>query len=224
MKLYIVVNMTLQSIILDNGANVNITCTLGNTPLHISCLDGNNEILKSLLDYGANPLIKNNKGMSTIDIAVEQGNPSILKPLFKSIEIDPVEITKVQSIPVIDALLDSGIDIDTQDPFCFTCLHHACEKDNLNLVKFLVEHGANVNIDSVCGYPINLCSPTKEGVDIAKYLISKGADLHLANSESHIEPLLHMAVKSGDFDFINLILKEGIDPNVKDSKGITPLP
>lgn len=211
------------SFLLRYGANPDIKCIYGDTPLHISCLDGNDDIFKILLENGATPLTRNNKNLSVVDIALENENTSILKTLFKYIDVDPVEITKTRSIPVIDALLDSGVDIDTQDPFCFTCLHHACEKGNLKLVKFLVEHGADLNIESVCGYPINLCWPTKEGISIAKYLINKGADLHRANSESQIEPLLHMAIKSGDSDFVNLILKEGIDPNVKDSKCRTPL-
>lgn len=47
--------------------------TLGNTPLHIAAINGDNESSKVLFEAKANPKIKNNKGKTPLDYAVKYG-------------------------------------------------------------------------------------------------------------------------------------------------------
>ena len=45
-------------------------------------------------------------------------------------------------------ILDGAIDINTQDYAGWSALHEACNKGYYYLVKMLIKHGANVNLNS----------------------------------------------------------------------------
>ncbi|NXL99397.1 MYPT1 phosphatase, partial [Tyrannus savana] len=64
-----------------------------------------------------------------------------------------------------------------------TALHQACIDDNVDMVKFLVENGANINQPDNEGW-IPLHAAASCGyLDIAEYLISQGAHVGAVNSE-----------------------------------------
>ena len=62
-----------------------------------------------------------------------------------------------------------------------TPLHKACHRGNIDTVKYLIEHEANVNaLDDDKDTPLHWACC--EGyVDIVKYLIENGADLNAVN-------------------------------------------
>lgn len=62
-----------------------------------------------------------------------------------------------------------------------TALHYACDRGNLEMVQFLVEEGANVNIqDSYGETPLHVAKIADE-LEIINYLITKGADMNKKN-------------------------------------------
>ena len=64
--------------------------------------------------------------------------------------------------------------------------------------------------------------------DIVRLLLQYGADID-GNGESYIDslgmesPPLHGAVRAGNSEIVEILLLNGADPKVKDSKGRTPL-
>jgi ankyrin repeat protein len=55
-----------------------------------------------------------------------------------------------------------------------TLLHKACQFDSLDSVKFLVENGADVNIQNLDGnMPISLCKRSKNPNEIIVFLVEK---------------------------------------------------
>jgi len=74
----------IAQILIDSGANINITDNGGNTPLHIQASDGEerNDVIEVLLKSGADKKILNKQGERAYDIAIireEEDNASILK-------------------------------------------------------------------------------------------------------------------------------------------------
>lgn len=62
-----------------------------------------------------------------------------------------------------------------------TALHYACDRGNLEMVQFLVEEGANVNIqDSYGETPLHVAKIADE-LEIINYLLTKGADMNKKN-------------------------------------------
>ena len=69
--------------LLNNGADPNIKCTMGETPLYQAVEMEKIEHIKLLLKKGADPNITNEDGLSPLHIAVNKQNISIVKMLLK---------------------------------------------------------------------------------------------------------------------------------------------
>lgn len=99
--------------------------------------------------------------------------------------------------------------------YSYTPLSIACWTGNLDLVKLLVESGADINYDENSLYmffPIQLANK-----DIAKYLLSKGADIS-ATSVCGNSPIEN-AISSGDTELALFLLENGADPTVESNDG-----
>ncbi|HET7832320.1 MAG TPA: ankyrin repeat domain-containing protein [Gallionella sp.] len=56
-------------VLLDSGADINISGDLGNTPLHQAAMCGKVEVVKKLLSCGANSDLKNEFGQTPLKVA-----------------------------------------------------------------------------------------------------------------------------------------------------------
>ena len=97
-------------------------------------------------------------------------------------------------------------------------LHVAVEAGQIDLVRFLIECGANVNGTRERGDTPLFWAPDDR---IAATLIQGGASLH-AKDFAGREPI-HWAAQFARPDVIRLLLEHGCDVNVCDAKGHTPL-
>ena len=68
-------------LLIQAGADVNLTEKKARTPLHWACYNGNIDIVKLLIDNGANALIKDKDGKIAKDIAKAEGYENIVKLL-----------------------------------------------------------------------------------------------------------------------------------------------
>lgn len=94
-----------------------------------------------------------------------------------------------------------------------TWLHHASAHGTLEIVKYLVEHGFDVNASDGkdgCG-PLQLAAD-KGNYDIAEYLLDQGASLD--SSESNFD-ILFGAIVGQSRDIVRLLLDRGIDSKVR---------
>lgn len=64
------------------------------------------------------------------------------------------------SFSMIEWLLSNGADVNCQNAFGFTALHYAAMYNHVKLVKLLLEHGADTQIQSLSGLrPVEMLSP-----------------------------------------------------------------
>jgi len=73
----------------------------------------------------------------------------------------------------------------------------SCKKGNLNIVKLLVDNGADINKKNKYGDTPLTISCEKGNFDIIKYLVEKGADINLFNSTG-TSPLNILCRKSSE--------------------------
>ncbi len=97
-------------------------------------------------------------------------------------------------------------------------LHVAVESEQLDLVRFLIESGANVNGTRENGDTPLFWAPTAA---VAETLIQAGALIHTKDFAGR-EPI-HWAAQFARPDVIRLLLDHGCDVNVGDEKRHTPL-
>jgi len=71
-------DLTIVTMLLDAGADVNTRQAHGFTPLHESVLIGNVALTQLLLERGADPEVRTGNGETTFDLARKQGNEEIV--------------------------------------------------------------------------------------------------------------------------------------------------
>ncbi|NLX58749.1 MAG: hypothetical protein GXY74_06640 [Phycisphaerae bacterium] len=82
----------------------------------------------------------------------------------------------MQELNELEDLHRRGGNLNAADPSGWSHLHQAARSGNLSAVKFLIEHGADVNVSSPYGFPIYQAAKTP-CEDVVRYMIEAGADL-----------------------------------------------
>lgn len=132
-------------------------------------------------------------------------------PLFNATDIKTARL-----------FLSYNANINHQDENGDTVLMHAAVNQNPNLVAYLLENGANVNIVNRIGLTpimIGACS----NYTITKMLINKGANLDNFDNSQTFSPIFNSIVFPDLTDIFELLVENGANVNSKDTYGNTPL-
>ena len=120
----------------DRGADTMLGT--GATPLLRAAKAGDTEVVKVLLAKGADPKLTTKFGMTPIMAASGLGT--------KEEDTTGRKKTEAQAIASIKLCLDAGADVNAIDTQGDTALHGAAQKGDDQVVQFLVDHGAKLDI------------------------------------------------------------------------------
>ncbi|KAF8496179.1 hypothetical protein F5888DRAFT_413684 [Russula emetica] len=119
-----------------SGADTNVQCHAGNTPLHSAAYSGDVEMVQDLLDLGADVNVRNKYGQTLLDYT------SLTPSTFHNTPTFPILLGNVAQL-----LLDRGVDINARTNDSSTPLHTAVECGRIEVVRVLLEHGADVGAE-----------------------------------------------------------------------------
>ena len=108
-----------------------------------------------------------------------------------------------------------------KDEMGCTPLIHAAMIGDINVMKFLIDAGADVNRNDCKGNTALLISSQQDRSDIVKLLINSGADVNIPDKTG--KTALMMASEQGNDNMIVVLLKSGADVNTVDSDDATAL-
>jgi len=218
-------DLTILTFLIENGS----TASLYNLNLALYPAITNNyiHVVNSLLRMGADLNMKY-CGEFPLHLAARMGHLKIVKELIKAGAILRSGIGDLQIAAMMGDLeklrnTENG-GLTVKDEFGNTLLHYAAANGQIEVVKFLVENGLDVNVKNKYGLtPLHMASECGF-VDVAKYLVSKGADVNSKGLQIDVLPFLDGCEKycsvlpylarSYNFDVHNLI---------KELKYITPV-
>eukprot|EP01098_Paradermamoeba_levis_P002605 TRINITY_DN1301_c0_g1_i2.p1 TRINITY_DN1301_c0_g1~~TRINITY_DN1301_c0_g1_i2.p1 ORF type:complete len:233 (-),score=28.95 TRINITY_DN1301_c0_g1_i2:383-1081(-) len=128
-----------------------------------------------------------------------------------------IEAARRGDLTTVKNMVSSGIDPSTKDANGTSALHVAAVGGQLEVVKFLVATGADLNPG--CCTPIHWACDGGH-LEIVKFLASSGADLSAFCGQE----VLHHAVGNGNLEIVKFLTSfEAVDLSSRNEVGCTPL-
>jgi ankyrin repeat protein len=120
-------------------------------------------------------------------------------------------------LAAVRTLLGQKVDVNAPQGDGMTALHWAAYKDDVNLVKLLLEAGASVKPTTRNGAISPLSFAARNGnAEIIDLLLKAGADVNTASANG--TTVLMDAALSGNPEAINLLIDRGADVNAKEKQ------
>jgi ankyrin repeat protein len=105
-------------------------------------------------------------------------------------------------IAAVKAFLDKGTDVNTKTRYGSTALFYACDRGNVELVKFLLERGADPDArDTFYGATPMTWAADKGHVEVVRLLVEKGA--------KEKDDALAVGVDKGSMELVKTVLDKG---------------
>jgi ankyrin repeat protein len=124
---------------------------------------------------------------------------------------------KGRVLDVENYLNDGKVDVDRKgEDGCNNCLHRACQNGHIDVVKLLLDHGANIELKTRFKQTPLFIACQYGHHSIVALLLDRGAsiDLCIDNSRSRSNPL-HETCSNGHENIVRLLLEHGADPNAR---------
>jgi ankyrin repeat protein len=120
---------------------------------------------------------------------------------------------------------DKGVPVDSRDTtsHLITALHMASREGHENIVRYLLNHNANVNLQDRDGYTALHYASINGNMSIVQYLISL-PDINVNLTDTQSRTALHRAIEHNKSAVAHeLIIKTSIDINIQNNHGWTAL-
>ena len=138
-----------------------------------------------------------------------------------------IKATINEDMDKVITLIEKGADVNVQDRDEIahyrresTPIIIASERGNLEIVRYLVKNGADVNFIDACDGTALMEASESGNLEIVKYLVENGANIHFKNYRG--ETALMNASAKGNLEVVKYLIEKGADVNVI-SKGYTAL-
>jgi len=229
--------LPMMELLVEKGADVNSRDITGRSALTIAILDDRIDIVKFLLDHGANGNERDITGQAMIIYASDKGNTALVKmllqhgadpnvrdllgrPLFSEI------IKNDKSMDMTQAFLDHGVNLKglTVDGALSSggCppLLWAILRENWELAKLLIKHGADSNATDGAGRTPLLETMQRDNEQLVQLLLRHGAD---PNKEAKISPFA-FARGTNRTDLMKLLKRHGAQGTIPASASLRSNP
>jgi len=212
----------LVNMLLDFGANLNVTGVDGSTPLHLTARFNSMDTLVALLEAGAKTSSINSvTGSTALHEAAAFGNRDIVEYLLKN----------------------KKADANCPDYKAMTPLMHACGSGHEMICQYLLQYGARVDSCSAEGMTALHFASTNGDSQVTQQVIETAIRLYFKREPSDVtkpeanpkfrdfinkedldgSSALHLAVQTGSKEVSQVLIQYGADVNSKNKNHQTPV-
>ena len=230
---YISINGKFETLkfLVEHGADMNQSDTIGNTPLIYAAISGRQNMVRYLISQGADVHARNNFFQNAY-LACLNGKvkKNILSVLFENgVDVNSFDDDKTTGLmwvcnssscrlDIVQFLLQKGADVnminsDYNSALLYCTMNVTCD---FTVVDLLLKHGANVHYVNNRGESALFWACYNKNISKAFLLLQNGADVNSANI--HYGSMLYVVLvdsEESNLDFIEFLLANGADPNLK---------
>ena len=207
-------NIEMIKLLLKHGYDINTINFWQQTVFFYAIKDNNEEIIELLLDAGANIYNKPRYGgITTVSYFLKLSNIEFLEKYHKDINwAQYMWEMKNLSTQSFKLLLKNGVDINSRNWNNSTLLIEECRKIKVNKsnVEFLIDNGADLNLQDNDGFTALHYIAAKNYPDILKLLLQSGANPLIANIAHGDYPIVY-AISEYNIDNIKIIIEHNPD-------------
>ena len=216
---------------LDLGVPVDVTDEDGWSPVHHAIAQHQVEVIRLLMDRGClmNPVKNRKQATKGSDLHITTGDGSRYSTYdTKQLYEDVFEAARCGDTATIQSYLNSGGPVDITDKDGRTLLHCAAGEGQIKVGELLIKRGCRIDqVDK------NECTPldytTAHGhvqtVKLLKQQLNEPREEQNFSDgvDNLCRSVLHYAAVSGDIHLIEMLAGQGLDINIGDNEGWTPL-
>ena len=210
-------------------------------PLYEACRQGHLEMAKLLVEHGAELQDENDEiGTSSVIEASKSGNAELVEYLIsKGANVHAYNkhnphallvACEGRYLDVMEVLLKHGAYVDITELVCFsddTCLHRACKRRDLEMIRLLLKYKASMSVYNQEGYSPFTTAYKMGYKEVVDLFLEHGVDLNYNVSgwgpnedgvycvpvRDKWTPLMH-ACDQDDTEMVQRLLAHGADVNI----------
>ena len=133
-----------------------------------------------------------------------------------------VDIIEKNDVELLDKMRERGLQIDKPDSENHaTPLMYACMNGSVEIVDYLVRHGAQINIGDDEGTTPLMYAITGSNIGCVEYLLKHGVDVNMRQDDK--VTALICACLMDNLEITKLLVNKGTEINAQEEKGFFPL-
>jgi uncharacterized protein len=196
---------------------------------------GHDDIVRRLLAAGASVNLPNGRGATALMFAASRGHAPVVQTLLRA-GGEPALVSKHGNTALISAIVGEDMEVFRTvlplvpvdvGPVGRTPLIMACERRQEEMVKMLLEAGADPNQHDGRGRPVLHYAIAPENPALVELLLSGGASASCIDASAGGRSALHIVANAFEVEaavaIMQSLLDRGADPRWRDVKGRTPL-